>query len=194
MSQELQAKTLARNQVFKGKVFRVDRDRVRLPHGPEVDLEVVRHSGSVVLIPIPAPGYVILARQYRHAVKRRLWELPAGRIDEGEKPEEAARRECHEEIGLRPREVELLGTYLPTPGYCDEFMMVFVVSGLEQQAATATPDEDESIEVKTFTIEEALRTIQADDAVDMKTALGLRLLTERGTGFGLQATGFGPGT
>jgi ADP-ribose pyrophosphatase len=174
------SETLSRSEVFKGKVFRVDRDRVRLPHGPEVDLEVVRHSGSVVLIPMPEPGHVILARQYRYAVSRWLWELPAGRIDDGETPEDAARRECHEEIGLRPRVVDLLGTYLPTPGYCDEFMMIFIVAGLEQPPEAATPDEDESIEARTFTIDEAMRTIEAEVAVDMKTALGLRLLMERG--------------
>ena len=82
-------------QVFKGKVFSVDRDRVTLPNGREVTLDIVRHPKSVVLVPVPEPGHVILVRQYRHAVNANLWELPAGSLDPGETPEQAAARECH---------------------------------------------------------------------------------------------------
>ena len=90
------AEKLESQQVFKGKVFSVDRDRVKMPNDRTVTVEVVRHSRSVVLVPVPEPGKVILVRQYRYAVNAFLWELPAGSVDEGESPEEAARRECHE--------------------------------------------------------------------------------------------------
>ena len=105
--------TLATEQVFNGKVFTVDRDRVRLPNGREVTMDVVRHPRSVVLLPMPGPGTVILIRQYRYAVNRFLWELPAGSVDEGEAPEQAARRECHEEIGQVPTTVVRLASLFP---------------------------------------------------------------------------------
>src|SRR4026207_411763 len=93
---------LSHDRVFDGKVFDVDRDKVRMPNGREVTVDVVRHPKSVVLIPVPEPGRVILIRQYRYAVNTFLWELPAGSVDKGESPEQAARRECHEEIGQVP--------------------------------------------------------------------------------------------
>src|SRR5687768_11523908 len=92
------AEVLSAERVFDGRVFDVDRDRVRMPNGRDVVVEIVRHVRSVVLLPIPEPGHIILIRQFRYAVNRWLWELPAGSIDEGEEPESAARRECHEEI------------------------------------------------------------------------------------------------
>ena len=98
----MSAETLSSEKVFEGRVFDVQRDRVRMPNGREVVTDVVRHAPSVVIVPIPEPGHVILIRQYRYAVRRFLWELPAGSVDPGEEPEAAARRECHEEIGQVP--------------------------------------------------------------------------------------------
>jgi ADP-ribose pyrophosphatase len=163
-------------QVFKGKVFSVDRDRVTLPNGREVTLEVVRHPQSVVLVPVPEPGHVILVRQYRHAVNANLWELPAGSLDRGETPEQAATRECHEEVGLVPQTVVRLAALYPTPGYCDEEMIFFRLSSLEQPTTEAAQDEDEDIEVKTFELREAREMVRRGEIVDMKTVVGLALI------------------
>ena len=163
-------------QVFKGKVFSVDRDRVTLPNGREVTLDIVRHPKSVVLVPVPEPGHVILVRQYRHAVNAKLWELPAGSLDPGETPEQAAARECHEEVGLVPQTVVRLAALYPTPGYCDEEMIFFRLSSLEQPTTEAAQDEDEDIEVKTFELREALEMIRRGEIVDMKTLVGLGLI------------------
>src|SRR5919106_4415870 len=130
MKDQSNVDVLERERVFDGRVFTVDRERVKLPHGPTVTLDVVRHPTSVVILPIPEPGQVILIRQYRHAVKRWLWEVPAGSVDPGESPEAAARRECHEEIGQVPDTIVRLGSMFPTPGYCDEEMFFFRASGL----------------------------------------------------------------
>ena len=78
---------LSTERVFDGKVFDVDRDRVRMPNGRDVTVDVIRHPPSVVIVPVPEPGQVILIRQYRYAVNQWLWELPAGSVDEGETPE-----------------------------------------------------------------------------------------------------------
>jgi ADP-ribose pyrophosphatase len=168
--------TLEHSSVFVGKVFRVDRDRVRMPNGRELTVDIVRHPPSVVIVPMPEPGHVILIRQFRYPVQRALWELPAGGVDEGETPEAAARRECHEEIGLVPDTVVRLGAFHPTPGYCDEEMIFFRASGLNETSEVAAVDEDEDIEPRTFTIPEAREMIRRGEITDMKTVVGLTLI------------------
>jgi ADP-ribose pyrophosphatase len=167
---------LAHERVYDGKVFDVDRDRVRMPNGREVTVDVVRHSKSVVLLPVPAPGQVILIKQYRYAVNRWMWELPAGSVDEGEQPEAAARRECHEEIGQVPDTIVRLSALHPTPGYCDEEMIFFRLSGLSTPSEAAVPDEDEDIEPKVFSIGDARDMVRRGEITDMKTVAGLAMI------------------
>ena len=167
---------LDHQRLFDGNVFDVDRDRVRMPNGREVTLDVVRHPRSVVLLPVPEPGHIILIRQYRYPVNRWLWELPAGSVDPGEDPEGAARRECHEEIGQVPDTIVRLSALYPTPGYCDEEMYFFRVSGLSEPSEAAALDEDEDIEPRVFTLREARDMVRRGEIVDMKTVVGLTLL------------------
>ena len=170
------ADVIKRERLLEGKVFDVDREEVTLPHGRTVKMDIVRHPPSVVLVPVPEPGYVILIRQYRHAVNQWLWELPAGSVDKGETPEAAARRECHEEIGQVPETIVRLGALFPTPGYCDEEMVFFRLSGLSEPTEEAEKDEDEDIEVQTFTLRDARDMVKRGEIVDMKTVVGLGLL------------------
>jgi ADP-ribose pyrophosphatase len=170
------AETLNSERVYAGKVFNVDRDRVKLPNGRVTTVEVVRHSRSVVIIPVPEPGKIILIKQFRYPVGRFLWELPAGSVDEGETPVDAARRECHEEIGLVPSTVVRLSALYPTPGYCDEEMIFFRASALEKTDAQAHVDEDEDIDAKTFELREARDMVRRGEIVDMKTVVALTLL------------------
>src|SRR4026208_1535668 len=121
---------LSTERVFDGKVFDVDRDRVRATNGRDVTVDVIRHPPSAVIVPVPEPGQVILIRQYRYAVNQWLGEVAAGSGDEGETPEEAARRECHEEIGQLPDTVVRLAAMYPTPGYRDEEQFFFCASGV----------------------------------------------------------------
>ena len=167
---------LTHQRVYDGTVFAVDRDRVRLPNGREVTVDVVRHSKSVVLIPIPEPGHVILIKQYRYPLHRWLWELPAGSVDEGEQPEAAARRECHEEIGQVPDTVVRLASLHPTPGYCDEEMLFFRLSGLSNPMEGAVQDEDEDIEPRVFAIADAREMVRRGEITDMKTVAGLGMI------------------
>lgn len=169
--------TLGSRTVFDGRIFRVQVDQVRFPNGNTVNVEIVRHPRSVVLVPMPDAHHVILVRQYRYPVDRWLWELPAGTLDPGEEPDAAARRECHEEIGLVPRRLERLGAFLPTPGYCDEEMIVFRIDGLEEPTTAAALDEDEIIEPRTFTLAEARAMVARGEIADMKTVIGLGLIT-----------------
>jgi ADP-ribose pyrophosphatase len=170
------ADVLSHTRIFEGKVFDVDRDTVRMPNGRQVTVDVIRHARSVILLPVPEPGHIILIKQYRYAVNRWLWELPAGNVDEGEEPDAAARRECHEEIGLVPDTLVRLASFYPTPGYSDEEMIFYRLSGLSTPAETAAVDEDEDIEPRTFRIADAREMIRRGEIVDMKTLAGLTML------------------
>jgi len=162
-------------KVFDGRIFTVQVESITLPGGLALDAEIIRHPGSVVLIPVTETGDIILVRQYRHAIGRWVWELPAGSLKPNEDPDKAAVRECHEEIGLVPGRIERLGALFPTPGYCDEEMGFYRASGLRPPAAgeTAQADEDEDLEPQAFSVERIAAMIAAGDIVDMKTVAAL---------------------
>ena len=172
------AELLARTTVHKGRIFELEIDVVKLPTGHTVDMEIVRHPGSVVLLPIPEPGKIILIRQYRYTIDRWIWELPAGSLKPNEDPDTAAARECEEEIGLAPHNVTRLGGYFPTPGFCDELMNYYRCEDLRPPAVDSTvkKDDDEEIEPKVFTIDEARGLVRSGEIVDLKTLAGLSLL------------------
>ncbi len=164
--------------VYKGRIFSVEVDRVTFPNGTEHDVAIVRHPPSVVLIPMHADRHIILIRQYRASIRREIWELPAGSLDSGETAQEAAVRECEEEIGLVPRRVEPLGSLFPTPGFCDEELIFFRVSelGPPDPHSRRKPDADEDIHAHVFTIDEAKLMVTRGDIIDLKTAYGLTLI------------------
>lgn len=169
---------LARTTVHRGRIFQVEIDVVKLPSGHTVDMEIVRHPGSVVLLPIPNPGSIILIRQFRYTINRWIWELPAGSLKPGENPDDAAARECEEEVGLAPARVTRLRGYYPTPGFCDEEMIYYRCEDLRPPAADspARKDEDEEIEPRTFTLAEARALITSGEIADLKTLAGLSLI------------------
>jgi len=172
------ATLLSRTPIYQGRIFRMEVDRVTLPSGHTIDMEVVRHPGSVVLLPVPSAGSIILIRQYRYSIDRWIWELPAGTLKPGEDPAAAAARECEEEIGLVPGQVTRLRGYFPTPGFCDEEMIYCRCEDLQPPAADSTvrKDEDEDIEPRTFTLAEARALVASGEIVDLKTLAGLALL------------------
>ena len=166
-------------KIYEGRVFTVQVESITLPRGHLLDVDVVRHPGSVVIVPVTDDGRVMLVRQYRHAVGRWMWELPAGSLKRGEDAERAAARECHEEVGLVPTRVERLGSFFPTPGYCDEEMIFFRAAGLRVPGPSderAQPDEDEDIESKSFAVDEIRRHIAIGEIIDLKTVAGIALL------------------
>lgn len=163
---------------FKGKVFSVEVAKKRFPNGREHQIEVVRHAPAVVIVPVEDDGRIVLIRQYRAAIDREMWEVPAGSLDEGESVEAAAARECEEETGRAPSRVDRLGAHYPTPGYCDELMNFVRVSGLHAPAPDSphVPDEDEYITARAFTLEEARAMVKRGEIVDLKTAYALTLI------------------
>jgi ADP-ribose pyrophosphatase len=178
MTTPARPRRLSRSVAFSGRVFRIERDRVRLSNGRTTTLDIVRHRGSVVLIPQPSPDEVILIRQFRYAIGRWIWELPAGTLDPGESPRAAARRECAEEIGLVPGRVRKVGVFYPTPGFCDEVMVYYACTKLARPARAIAQDPDEQIEPRLFTLRRLRALIARGDIVDMKTVVGLSLLRQ----------------
>lgn len=176
------ATVLDERTAFRGRVFDVAVERVTLPHGVDTTLEVVRHRGSVVLIAQPDADSVYLVRQYRHPAGAFLWELPAGTLDDAEAPEAAARRECQEELGLVAGEVEYLGEFFASPGYCTEVMRYFRLTNLRRPAEgdrVSAPDADEMLEPRALSLDDLRGWIADGSLADMKTAAGLALLDSR---------------
>ena len=139
-------------------------------------MDIVRHRGSVVLVPQPDPDHVILIRQFRYVIGRWIWELPAGSLDPGEPPGKAARRECAEEIGWTPRRIRKLARFYPTPGFCDELMTFYHCTDLVTPRGHVALDPDEQIEPRTFSISSVRRLIARGEVVDMKTIVGMALI------------------
>jgi ADP-ribose pyrophosphatase len=165
-------------KVFEGRVFTVQIESITLPKGLALEAEIVRHPGSVVIVPVTASKDVILVRQYRHAIGRFTWELPAGSLKPGEDLRAAAMRECQEEVGLIADRMAPLGSFFPTPGYCDEEMHFFLAGGLRKPGegdAAAHPDEDEDIEMRAFSPADVRSMIAKGQIVDMKTLTGMTL-------------------
>lgn len=165
--------------IYRGRIFTVQVETITLPKGVELQAEIIRHPGSVVIVPVTDAGEVVLVRQYRHAIGRFAWELPAGSLKAGEDVDRAAARECHEEIGLIPSRIQRVGSFFPTPGYCDEEMHFFKASGLRTPGASdedAHQDEDEDIEARPFPVATVRTMMASGEIVDLKTVAGISLL------------------
>jgi ADP-ribose pyrophosphatase len=155
---------------YKNSLFSVTEDHVIDPGGFEIRRAIVQHMGSAVMMAVDTRKRILLVRQYRVPARAYLWELPAGRLDKGETPLQAARRELIEETGYRAKHWKKLVTFYPSPGFVAEKMTIFLATGLT--AGQATPMDDERIETRWFTTQEIERAIRSGKIVDGKTMLG----------------------
>lgn len=137
----LEETTLAREDLFLGRIVRLHRDRVRLPNGREGEREVVDHPGAVAILPVTPAGRIVLVWQYRQPAGAAVLEIPAGKLAPGEDPEACARRELAEETGYAAGRLRPLGRYLPSPGFSGEWLSLFVGDRLVR--GPARPDADE---------------------------------------------------
>jgi ADP-ribose pyrophosphatase len=165
------AKILHSKMIYQGPVFGVRRDQVLEPTGVRATREVITHPGSVVVLPVLPDRRVVLVRQYRHATRRFLWELVAGRMDPGETPRQAAARELIEETGYRARRFRIFLDVFPTPGFLEERMYVLLAEGVTE--GEAEPEDDEKITVKAFIPRELERMIRRGKLHDAKSIAGL---------------------
>ena len=163
-------------KVFSGRVFEVTVDTVREGDKTYVR-EVVHHRGSAVILPAFEDGTISLVRQYRHPTVKYLLELPAGGLDDHERPEEAAARELEEELGLVAGKLEKLCEFFVSPGFCAEKMWLYLATEITKTAPR--PEDDEVIEVVRLPITRALQMITDGEIEDAKTIIGLMLAAPR---------------
>ncbi|HEY1424142.1 MAG TPA: NUDIX hydrolase [Candidatus Acidoferrum sp.] len=165
------AKILSSKIIYEGKAFGVRRDELIEPTGVRTVREVVTHPGSVVVLPVLADGRIVMVRQYRHACRRYLWELVAGRMERGEDPKAGARRELLEETGYKAKKISVFLDFFPTPGFLEERMYLLLAEGLT--AGQAQPEEDEKIIVAAYTRKDLEKMLKSRKLRDAKTIAGL---------------------
>ena len=176
MSESQAPEFLESKKVFKGRVFSVTVDTVR--EGKQTyTREVVHHQGSAVILPVFDDGTIALVRQYRHPAVRYLLELPAGTLNDKERPEEGAARELEEELGLVAGKLEKLSEFFVSPGFCEEKMWLYLATDLTETAQRL--EEDEIIDVVRLPLERALQMITDGEIEDAKTIIGLMLAAPR---------------
>jgi ADP-ribose pyrophosphatase len=166
------AKVISSEVVYKGPVFRVTKDKIVEPNGMKGVKDVIRHNGSAVILAVDnskskKDPWIVIERQYRHAARQFLWELPAGTLDPGEDPLLGAQRELEEETGYRAKKWKPLVKYFASPGFLGEAMNVFLAEGLV--AGHARPEEDEDIEFRLVKLSEIMKMIRKGVILDGKT-------------------------
>ncbi|MFQ6608470.1 MAG: NUDIX domain-containing protein [Fidelibacterota bacterium] len=162
---------MSTRQVYRGRLLDIRVDEVELPDGSYSTREYTIHPGAVVVIPVLPDGKILLIRQFRYPIGRVEIELPAGKIDPGETPEETLQRELVEETGFRAGKITSLAEIHPCVGYSDERMWMFLAENLEEE--TPDTDEDEFIEVEPMELSECLQLVRSGEIKDVKTIIGI---------------------
>lgn len=163
-------KLISSKKVYKCDLFSVTEDHATDGKGYEIRRSIVRHAGSAVMMAVDAKKRILLVRQYRLPAGQAMWELPAGRLDPGEKPLQAAKRELIEETGCRARTWKKLASFYPSPGFLQEKMTIFLATGITQ--GEASPMDDEKIECRWFSAAEIDRMLRSGKIIDGKTMIG----------------------
>ena len=160
-------------EVFSGRLLKVQRDHVTLPNGNDTTREYIRHPGAVAIVPVLDDGRVVLVKQCRYPLGTLLWEIPAGKLDHGEAedPDECAKRELSEETGYDAAHWQRLVSIATTPGFSDEIIHLYKAWGLQEYAQHT--DEDEFIGVQAFSPEQSKRMIAEGELYDAKTLCAL---------------------
>ncbi|MEK6302071.1 MAG: NUDIX hydrolase [Acidobacteriota bacterium] len=164
---------IGRDHIYRGKVFGVSLSRFQSLAKGEVVIEIVHHNGGAGALPVFEDGTVALVRQWRYPLGRNSLEISAGRIETGQSPEETARRELEEEMGLRAGEMQKLGEFFVAPGWCEEKIHVYIARGLE--ASQQNLDDDEEIEVVRLSFDDALARVRSGEIDDAKSIITLLL-------------------
>ncbi len=164
-------KIISTEFVFRGRAVNLRVDTVEMPDGRRTTREIVEHPDCVAIVPVDAEGNVLLVRQYRHAPGKELLEIPAGGIDPGEDPETAVRREMGEETGFSPMKVTRLGGFYSSPGFCTEYLHLFLATDLVPNRLQA--EDTEGIQVIRVRPEELEGLIRSETICDSKSIAGI---------------------
>jgi len=164
-------KVLDSQTIYEGRLLNLHVENIELPSGKRTTREIINHHGAVVIVAVDAEENTFLVRQYRSAVKRPLLEVPAGKIDPGEKPEETASRELIEETGYSAGRMEALGGFYASPGYSTEYLYLFYATDLKP--ADVAIDDDEIAEILQVPLAEIPGMISSGEICDSKSVAGL---------------------
>ena len=170
------AKVNKRITIYEGRVFQFASENITLPNGVSLDMEIIHHPGASAIVPFWNEDTIILLRQYRHALRDNIWEIPAGTLNKDETPIECAKRELREETGFSAHTWRDLGEIIPVPGYSDERIHIFLAFNLVQ--AQQDLDADEMIEVNKKSVNDILNMISNGEIRDSKTISGFFLAKE----------------
>lgn len=166
-------------RIYEGRVLNLRVDDVEFDNGHRSAMEVVEHRGGVAVIAQPDPQRIVLVHQFRPAIGRAMWEVPAGKLEAGEDPETCARRELIEETGYRAKRLRRLWSFYTAPGFCSELLHLF--EAVDLTPGDAQPEASEQIEIRTFDVAEAWRMVMADELPDAKTQIALSWARTRST-------------
>jgi 8-oxo-dGDP phosphatase len=166
--------TASSETLYTGKIFALRRDQVRMPGGKVVAREVVEHFGAVAVVALDDDGNIPMVYQYRHALGRRLWELPAGLLDVGGEPAQVtAARELQEEAGLKADTWRVLVDLDSTPGFSDESVRVYLATGLTQVDRPEAHDEEADMTLEWYPLAEAIRRVLSGEIVNAIAVAGI---------------------
>jgi ADP-ribose pyrophosphatase len=172
------AKVESTTLLHKGRVFRLERERLSLDNGNTVDLDIIRHPGAAAIVPLKDPHTILLIKQYRRAAGGYIWEIPAGTLNKDEDPVSCAYRELEEETGFAAKKMEMLGEIVPVPGYSDERIRIFLARDLVKSSQHL--DRDEMLSVHEIALKDAMTMAQDGRIIDGKTIAGLFFVGLRG--------------
>ena len=168
---KLQENLVSTRRIFDGKIINLRIDTVTLPNGKEAKREIVEHPGAVAVVPLLPDGRIIMVRQYRHAVGKALLEIPAGKLDRGEIPEQCAARELEEETGYACNQLRSLTSVWTTPGFSDEIIHIYAAENLQKKVQNL--DEDEFLQIVKIPIRTARMLFEHGFFEDAKTVCAL---------------------
>ncbi len=169
-------KTLSSRLIYEGRVVKLRVDTVRMPGGRETTREIVEHSDCVAIVAVDDSGNVLLVNQFRKPVEKELLEIPAGGIEPGEDPVDCVCREMREETGFLPRKVERLGGFYSTPGYCTEYLYLYLATDLTSSPLNA--EDTESIRLVRVPLSQIPSLITSGKICDAKSIAGLLTFLE----------------
>lgn len=172
----IEEKTISSDRVYTGKTISLRVDTVEIPNRGYKKREIVEHNGAVGIIAITPENKVVLVKQYRKAIEKELWEIPAGKIEPGENPKESAIRELKEETGYSAQSIKLLHKFYTSAGFSNQKIYIYLAENLTPGKQNF--DDDEFIETKEFSLNEVYDMIYNNDIEDGKTSIGMLLIKE----------------
>ncbi|MFD1018571.1 NUDIX domain-containing protein [Thalassobacillus hwangdonensis] len=176
---KFEEKTVETQEIYDGKVVKLQVDSVTLPDGATSKREIIKHPGAVAIIALTDDDKVVMVEQYRKPLEKSIVEIPAGKLEPGEEPHVTAKRELEEETGYTTDNLQYITSFYTSPGFADEIIYLYFTDELKQLKENVEGDEDEFVELLELSLEEAEKLVKEERVHDAKTAYALLYLRMR---------------